>query len=110
MGNNRNVTQLQNKVSISKGKLIEIGTNFGLSEADYRVLFLLFSELSGWSEPVNGSVPDPLNFTKIDPKTISDTLGYKKKKVKECIKDLAKAGLIEKGSNDKITDGWRFTF
>ncbi len=110
MANTRNVTQLQTKVSISKEKLIEIGTNFGLSEEDYRVLFLLFSELSGWSEPLNASTPDPLNYTKIDPKTISDTLGYKKKKVKKCIEDLADAGLIEQGSNDKVTNGWRFTF
>lgn len=110
MANTRNVTQLQMKVSISKEKLVEIGTNFGLSEEDYRVLFLLFSELSGWSPPISGPYVDPLNYTKIDPKTISDTLGYKKKKVKRCIQDLCEAGLIEQGSNDKITDGWRFTF
>ena len=109
MANTRNVTQLQTKVSISKGKLIEIGTNFGLSEEDYRVLFLLFSELSGWSEPTTCQVSDPLNYTKIDPKIISDTLGYKKKKVKRCIENLEAAGLIEQGSND-VTHGWRFTF
>lgn len=110
MANTRNVSQQQTKVSIGKDKLIEIGTNFGLSEEDLRVLLILFSELSGWSEPVNGSSYDPLNFTKIDPKTIADTLGYSKKKVKKCIHHLAKADLIEQGSNDKITAGWRFTF
>lgn len=111
MANTRNVSQLQTKVSIGKDKLVEIGTNFGLSEEDLRVLFLLFSELSGWSEPSNGSPgQDPLNYTKIDTKTISDTLGYKNKKIKKCIRNLEEAGLIEQGSNDKITNGWRFTF
>lgn len=110
MANTRNVSQLQTKVSIGKDKLVEIGVNFGLSEEDLRVLLILFSELSGWSESLDRTSKDPLNYTKIDQKTLSDTLGYKKKKIKHCIENLEAAGLIEQGSNDKVTNGWRFTF
>lgn len=111
MANHRCTYQQVTNVSINKSKIIEIATNFGLSEIDLRVLLLLFTELNGWSDINTSSrTVDPENYTKVDVKTIADTLGYKKKKVKNAMDNLISAGLLEQGSNDRVQDGWRFTF
>lgn len=112
MANNRCTYQQVTNVSINKEKLIEIASDDSLSELDLRVLLVLFTELNGWKEPasINDRTKDPENFTKVDIKTISDTLMYKKKKIKESIDRLRKVGLIESGTNDRVRDGWRFTF
>lgn len=111
MANNRNVYQQLTNVSINKKQLIEISKNIALSKKDLRVLLILFTELNGWSEPKNGKeIKDPFNFKKIDIESIAETLDLKKKEVKECIRNLMDAGLIEPGDNDTVKNGYRFTF
>lgn len=111
MANNRNVYQQLKTVSIPKESLMDISLNFDLGETDFRVLLILFTELNGWSRSETArETPDPLNYNKIDPSAIANTLGIKKKQVKKAIERLCKNNLIEEGSSDKVSSGYRFTF
>ena len=53
---------------------------------------------------------DTENFKSIDVKKISETLDISKSDVKDSIKTLIDNFIIEKGSNDIVKDGYRFTF
>ena len=115
MANSRNTYQQTTNVSINKNKLIEIATNYGLNETDLRVLFVLFTELNGWSRPPRAveyarAGQDPMNYKILDKEKIAETLDLKKKQVKKAINNLIDAGLVEPGSSDAVQDGYRFTF
>ena len=114
MANNRNTYQQLTNVSINKKKLLEIASNEALDETDLRVLLCLFTELNGWS-PTDPYAPgrpavDPLNFSIIDINEIANTLDIKKKKVKRSIKNLFDLCIIEDGSSQTVSHGYRFTF
>lgn len=51
-----------------------------------------------------------MNYARIDIDSISDTLNIKKKDVKRSINTLLDLGIIEEGSNDTVSKGYRFTF
>lgn len=110
MANATSVLQQTQTVSIPKAKLLDIGTNYALTETDLRVLFCLFSELNGWSESRNRRTPDPLNYRRIDKDKIAEVLAVKKKEVKKSIEKLVDMDLLEPGSNDIVKNGYRFTF
>lgn len=113
MANNRSTYQQQTNVSINKDMLRVIGANDNLSELDLRVLFMLFSELNGYKRPNNTSgkqEKDPLNYKKLDIEAIAMALDVKKKKVKKSIESLIDEDLVEIGSSDTVTNGYRFTF
>ena len=112
MANNRNTYQQVHNVSINKEKLIDISTNLDLSKKDLRVLFLLFTQLEGYSIPktYHKDHVDPMNFKKIDEEAISEVLCMSKKSVKKSIANLYNEGYIEEGSNETISHGYRFTF
>ena len=112
MANNRATYQQVHNVSINKEKLAELASDNTLSKKDFKVLLLLFTQLDGYRTPFGyeRSTNDPLNFSIIDIKTISETLNMSKKTVKKCIDNIHYEGYIEKGSNDTISNGYRFTF
>ena len=105
-----NVTQYTQIVSIPKSKLLDIGTNYALTETDLRVLFCLFSELNGWCAEDKPRTPDPMNYRRIDKDKIADAIAMKKKDVKKSIEKLVEMDLLEPGSNDIVKNGYRFTF
>ena len=110
MANNKFTYQQVTNVSINKNKLVEIATNYHLSENDLRVVIVLFTELNGWRESEKRETKDPLNFKKIDLETIGDILDMKKKDVKKSIKHLINSDLIEEGDSDTVKNGYRFRF
>lgn len=110
MANNRNVYQQGHTVSIPRVNLLDVAGNDMLGKKDLRVLLVLFTQLDGWSAPKSGTFKDPDNFKKIDVDAIADKLDMKKKEVKTCIKNLEDMFLIESGSSETITNGYRFTF
>ena len=112
MANNRSTYQQVHNVSINKDSIARIAKNRDMSKKDYKVLLLLFTQLDGYKIPFNNekATKDPLNFTKIDVKSISSTLGMSKKEVKKCIDKIHDEGYIEKGSNRMVSNGYRFTF
>ena len=87
-----------------------------LSKKDLRVCLLLLTKLNGFGIKENLSLADkrlkedPLNFSSIDVESIADTLGYKKKEVKSSIETLIEHGILEEGSNNTVSKGYRFTF
>ena len=108
MSNHRAVYQQQHNVSIPKKKLVDIASTYNLGKTELRVLLVLFGELNGWV--YNEKSPDPKNYSKIDVERIAQTLDLKKGKVSDAITALVETGLIEKGKNDTINKGYRFTF
>jgi hypothetical protein len=112
MANNNYVYQQQRNVSIPRDALIQIASNEELGKKDLKVLLLLFTQLDGWGPQTTKSIrtKDPLNFKKIDIESIADSLGMKKKEVKECIEHIMSECLIETGLNDTVKNGYRFTF
>ena len=109
---NHNYTYQQTrKVSVNKEKLKSIAKEPDMMEYDYRVFLCLLSELNGWEYPENSkNITDPLNYKRIDKEAISEFLGIKKKEVKKSIETLMDCGLLEEGSSDTVTKGYRFTF
>jgi biotin operon repressor len=74
---------------------------------------MLLTQLDGFKiqDSTRGrEAKDPLNYKIIDLKTISDNLCLDEKHIKKSIKKLRHDGYLEKGSNDTITKGYRFTF
>jgi DNA-binding MarR family transcriptional regulator len=112
MANNRCTYQQQYNVSIPRNMIAEIAGDDDLSRKDVRVILMLFTHLDGYSEPINvrSNCPDPYNYKSVDIENIAETLCMKKKDVKESIKRLEKIGYIEKGSNNSVKGGYRFTF
>lgn len=110
MANNKYVYQQTTNVSINKEKLLEIASNQALNKKDYRVLLCLFTELNGWSANPTPRTKDPLNYKKIDISKIADVLNLKKKEVKDCIRTLIEAEIIEEGDSETIKSGYRFLF
>ena len=112
MANSRATSQQLNNVSINKSKLIEIAGNSVLSKKDLRVLLCLFTELEGYVPPKieRHDTKDPLNYTKIDVKSISEIVGITKKEVKKCIENLIDAELLDPGDSETIKNGYRFMF
>lgn len=112
MANNRCTYQQQYNVSIPRIMIAEIASNDRLSKKDLRVILMLFTHLDGYSEPMSAraNCPDPENYKRIDVENIADTLCMKKKDVKDSIKRIEKEGYIEKGSNNSVKGGYRFTF
>lgn len=111
MANNRCTYQQMLTVSIPKAKLQDIVMycDKDWDVNSFRVLIMLFTELDGWCPPKN-NIRDPQNFKKIDVETIAGSLNISTKKVKKAVKLLLKEGIIEKGSTDAVTKGYRFTF
>lgn len=110
---NKNSTYQQREmVSIKRTKLIDLAENTDYNKRDYRVLLALFSQLDGYTPPKNGRTdyPDPLNFKIIDIESMSNLLSMSKKEVKKSVKKFYEDGIIERGSNDTISNGYRFTF
>lgn len=110
MANTNSTYQQQNTVSINRYKLIDIAEIHGLDEDDYRVLLILFTQLNGYRYNNNPNSKDPRNFKKIDAEKIGDTLEISKKRVKKSIRLLYNLGLLDKGDNDSVKNGYRFTF
>lgn len=108
---NRSFTYQQvETISVKRNKILEISTNPSFTKNDYKVFLLLLTQLEGYAIPLKGNYTDPMNFKIIDIKTMSDTIGISKKKVKKSIDDLCFEGILEEGSNDTIKKGYRFTF
>lgn len=110
MANHKATYQQQETVSINRTKLIEISQDYEYSKNDYRVFLLLLTQLNGFASQDNPKAKDPLNFKLLDIEQMSDHLALSKKDVKKSLKKFYKDGLLEKGSNDTIRDGYRFTF
>ena len=113
MANNKFVSQSVYNVSVNRDKLIEIACNEDMSKKEYKVFIMLLSQLTGYRPPEvdrSNSAPDPLNFKRVDERQIADSLNLKKKDVSEAIDQLFDYGYLEEGSNDSVSDGWRFKF
>lgn len=111
------VYQQTYSVSIPKEALTKcVIANEDLSKKDIRVCLLLLTKLGGYgiregmSPADKRAKPDPLNYASIDINSIADTLNLKKKEVKNSINTLIDYGIIEEGSNDTVSKGYRFTF
>lgn len=114
MANNRNTYQQEHTISVKRDKIVDIASRIDLGKKDLRVFLILLTQLDGYSYPetrrVNGTYRDPLNFKKIDIEQMSDILSMSKKDVKKSVEFLNDEGIIERGSNDTIKNGYRFTF
>lgn len=113
MANNKFVHQSVYNVSVNRDKLVSIACNEDLNKKDYKVFLMLLSQLTGYKAPEiqrENSSPDPLNFKRVDVRQIADSLDLKRKEVDTSIDNLFDQGYLEEGSNDVVTDGWRFTF
>ena len=108
MANNSFVYQQATKVSIPRSMLVEIAQG-ELSKNELKVFLVLLSELDGWARTSDNSV-DPENFKKIDIEQISNTLDLSESKVQKCVVSLRERGIIEKGRNNVVSKGYRFTF
>lgn len=106
MSNHNAVYQQQNTVSIPRKNLLKLATVFDLSKTDLKVLLVLMSELNGW----NGKGKDPKNFTKVSISSIAETLDIKRDKVEDSMEKLEENNIIERGKNDTVKKGYRFTF
>ena len=112
MSNHSSTYQQTNTISVKRAKIIDIAADLEYSKTDLRVFLILLTQLEGHTVPKNfrSDYVDPLNFRIIDVNAIADTLSLTKKKVRKCIEFLHDEGIIEEGSNDTITHGYRFTF
>lgn len=112
MANNRNTYQQIQTVSVSRERLLDMATNVDYNKKDFRVFLALLTQLDGYTVPkkLNKEHQDPLNFKKIDKEALSDLLCLSKKKVNKSIDKLYEDGYIEKGDNQTIKNGYRFTF
>lgn len=109
MATNASIYQQARTVSIPRDEFLDrVIENENLSKTDLRVLLLLLTHLNGWSQRPRQQ--DPLNFTKIDPEEMANTLGLTKKKVNESIGHLVDEDIIEKGRTSAMKNGYRFTF
>lgn len=109
MANNKFTYQQQTNVSIPRRDIIDIAGDQEFKQDDFRVILALFSTLDGW-DPEQSRTPDPRNFKAIKVSQIADLTGVPKKKVKESLDKLLRRNYIAKGSNETVTDGYRFTF
>lgn len=106
MANNGSVYQQKLTVSIPREAILSLASD-ELSKTDYKVLLMLLSELNGY----NGKAPqDPENFTEVSVKHIARHIYVTPEKVKKSIDRLLEFGIIEKGSNRTVKNGYRFTF
>ena len=112
MSSNRNTYQQVTNVSVNRDRLIEIAQDTEYTKKDFRVFLALLAQLDGYSIPkkFNSNHKDPMNFKKIDIDKMSELLCMSKKDVKKSIEHLYNDGYIEKGNNDIIKNGYRFTF
>lgn len=110
MASNKFVYQCARNVSVPRDKMLEIACNPMFNKKDYRVFLILLTQLEGYVRPEKGKDNDPMNFKKIDIESISESLGIKKKEVKESIRNLMDAFLLETGDSETIKNGYRFTF
>lgn len=112
MGNISSTYQQRMNVSVNREKIVDIATNLNLSKKDLRVLLLLLTQLDGYVPPKNqrSDTKDPMNFKKIDYKTLAETLNISKREVKSSVASLWNEEYLEQGSNDTVKDGYRFTF
>lgn len=105
------VYQQVNNVSIPKNGLVQyVIQNEELNKKDLRVCLMLLTELNGWVDSNTGRQVDPQNFKKIDSEEIAETLGYSNSDVKACLKKLRREGIIERGNNQSVKNGYRFRF
>lgn len=109
MSNHNSTYQQVKTVSVNRENLLEIATNKNLSKTDLRVFLVLLTQLDGYRLPERYS-KDPANFRIVDIKSIAKRLDIGKSDVKESIQQLEEEGLLEKGGNDLIKSGYRFTF
>ena len=113
MANNNAIYQQKRTVSVPKKELTEyVILNKELSKKDYKVFLMLLTELDGYSTPKTKRLDneDPLNFTKVDAEQIAEELEMDESDVKKSIKKLVNEGIIEKGDNKNMKNGYRFTF
>ena len=110
-----------NTFSINRESFLDtVVKNENLSENDLRVLCFLLTQLDGFkyekvSHMKDGSERrswnnDPKNYKNIDIKKIAKILNISKKEAKHSVKNLLREYIIEKGSSNSITDGYRFLF
>ena len=83
---------------------------YGMQDNTKEVLLVLFTQLNGWTPTKSGRGEDPLNFKKIDIKSIAETLNLDKKDVKKSISKLVGEFLLEPGDSDTVKNGYRFSF
>ena len=83
-----------------------------LKEIDFRVCFLLLTQLSGYTPKRTRTEEEnkSMNFAAIDSAQIAETLDADEKKVIKSIKRLVKLGYLEKGSNDTCKVAYRFRY
>jgi hypothetical protein len=112
MANNKFVSQSVYNVSVNRNKIIDIACNDNMSKKEYKVFLMLLSQLSGYKAPevVKSNNVDPYNFKKIDTKQIAEALDIKRKEVEAAVDALFDYGYLEEGSNESVSEGWRFTF
>lgn len=113
MANNKNIYQQKQTISIPRKELLEyVVYNKELSKKDYKVFLMLLTKLDGYSSPKGKMFDDndPKNFTKIDSEQIAEYLELDESDVKKSIKTLLNEGIIEKGDNTNVKNGYRFTF
>ncbi len=113
MANNRDTYQQQHTVSIPRTYLSDMACDQEFKKNDYRVFLELLTQLDGYNKSIRTKKAlesDPMNFKKIDLKAISEKLQLEKSEMKKILKKLINNGVIEKGSNDSIKNGYRFTF
>lgn len=114
MANNKNTYQQKHTVSVPRKELREyVAYNPELNKKDYKVFLMLLTELDGYSNPKNRITfedPDPKNFKKIDSEQMAEQLKLDESDIKKSLKKLLNEGIIEKGNNVNIKNGYRFTF
>lgn len=109
MANTLDVYQAKSVFSVYRDTFMtKVVMNEELTKKDLRVLNLLLTKLPGFLFRPNRD--DPEIYETIHVKTVADTLNLRKKDVEESIEHLFDLGLIEKGSNRTVKNGWRFTF
>ena len=102
----------QQKITISVPRddfLSKIVYNDALKKKDLRVALLLLTHLEGCKPKDRSSSKDASNFRRVDPKQIAIDLGMDKSTVCECIETLVEQEILEEGSSDAVSHGYRFT-
>ena len=96
MAEYKKVHQNKNIITIPRDSISLLAENPNLSKKDYRVGLFLLCRLDGE------------RYTMIDIYQIADSLDLSKKEVKKSIDNLIYEGFIVCGSDDHVSDGYKF--
>ncbi len=98
MAEYKKVHQNKNTITIPRDSISLLAENPNLSKKDYRVALFLLCRLDGE------------RYTMIDIEQIAESLYISKKDVKKSLNNLIFEGLLVCGSDDHVSDGYKFLF